>query len=989
MLKTSREKPKAEFSILSSEQATGSFSLLWLLLALITTVYSSLTVLPFLTNLLGLGILPPVALIGAGLGVIWLCGWAVRQKQHNFVLTDGAGAVVSILAFSLTLLYCFTQAAPYHFLPVGTTVDSTHHFILADFIKSHQALPLHPTPTEAARLLEMQAYPPAFHLVVALISTVSGIDLAYVMFPLVAFLASLISAGVAALSYVLLPSSRWRPIVAFISACAAYLASGFFFDPFMYWDFYGQIAAFAALILGLYFTLHYFTTSYFPSLVLSTLAAFILTLAYTHWLPLLALPLLAAPIASKYQGVKTRTQQLASTIPQRIISTLYPSFFIALCLGVFGILFLKDRLNGTIVWTGGAGANFQLDGGLIVPVLLVLSLGALGLVGFYLSGRLRSWLPRLMSAYSLLVLIGGCLILLSLGRELSSFNLARLYPFDASIWLLVVLATGGAVLALLRGRPLLRFYLIVPVAVTLEIMVYLFIRPGGTANAYHLSKMYTVLLVLIAPTLLAPVLEAFFTSFPGLKKQATESHHNPKSSGQTWQFLILLACLVMAFLSYALLNFTSPDRSHGYAGPDIIATARAVQRLGYDPAKVELDLQPGLPAYFTYVGLLGQPRNVLADGYYKGQQRHSFETWLYDPLAPTLFLTDSYLALQSAYPQDARTRLLYRSGPVALISRSPGYLDNLVNRRTFFLNSHFQAGSDVLTVDLELGAVLDVFTSTQLFLSIGPRQEAAAPLLNDPFYKRNIALTLPTVSYNFQRGYLKFRFQDGYSRGEMNGQELGPDKFTLGPGEYTLWMQLYKDGQPIEQRKVEDFAFNSNRTITPLPLSEGAIALPEGLSQLRLEAPLPAPTDSPLTPTNAFFQQGERRLIQLTDWSVVPASAHPGQTVHLSQRYRSLADISPSYTLFVHLVDEGGTTVASSEEPPAHGLFPTWLWQPGQTLTIDQELTLPADLPPGSYSLQLGFYTGPDATRLDTWAGEPAQRIWESHFRLPNVLIIS
>jgi hypothetical protein len=49
---------------------------------------------------------------------------------------------------------------------------------------------------------------------------------------------------------------------------------------------------------------------------------------------------------------------------------------------------------------------------------------------------------------------------------------------------------------------------------------------------------------------------------------------------------------------------------------------------------------------------------------------------------------------------------------------------------------------------------------------------------------------------------------------------------------------------------------------------------------------------------------------------------------------------------------------------PAHGLIPTRVWIPGQTLKETTALQLPADLAPGEYTVVLGLYDEATMQRL-------------------------
>ena len=70
--------------------------------------------------------------------------------------------------------------------------------------------------------------------------------------------------------------------------------------------------------------------------------------------------------------------------------------------------------------------------------------------------------------------------------------------------------------------------------------------------------------------------------------------------------------------------------------------------------------------------------------------------------------------------------------------------------------------------------------------------------------------------------------------------------------------------------------------------------------------------------------------------------------------------LSTRYKVFLHLLDAQGRLVAQHDSEPVGGLAPTTAWPPGATVRDRRALVLPDQLPPGSYTLSVGMYTGDD-----------------------------
>jgi hypothetical protein len=89
-----------------------------------------------------------------------------------------------------------------------------------------------------------------------------------------------------------------------------------------------------------------------------------------------------------------------------------------------------------------------------------------------------------------------------------------------------------------------------------------------------------------------------------------------------------------------------------------------------------------------------------------------------------------------------------------------------------------------------------------------------------------------------------------------------------------------------------------------------------------------------------------------------------GDDLRLTLFWRALAPVDADYTVFVHLRNEGGATVAQRDSQPFEGLYPTSQWQAGETVVQPLDVELPVDLAAGTYFLYLGLYRLDTMTRL-------------------------
>ncbi len=80
--------------------------------------------------------------------------------------------------------------------------------------------------------------------------------------------------------------------------------------------------------------------------------------------------------------------------------------------------------------------------------------------------------------------------------------------------------------------------------------------------------------------------------------------------------------------------------------------------------------------------------------------------------------------------------------------------------------------------------------------------------------------------------------------------------------------------------------------------------------------------------------------------------------------WRAEQDMPKSYKVFVQLLDANGTPRAQADVIPGNGTRPTWSWLPGEVISHEVVLQIPADLPVGTYRLTAGLYGEMEGQRL-------------------------
>ncbi|HUS15888.1 MAG TPA: hypothetical protein VM536_12860, partial [Chloroflexia bacterium] len=139
-------------------------------------------------------------------------------------------------------------------------------------------------------------------------------------------------------------------------------------------------------------------------------------------------------------------------------------------------------------------------------------------------------------------------------------------------------------------------------------------------------------------------------------------------------------------------------------------------------------------------------------------------------------------------------------------------------------------------------------------------------------------------------------------------------------------------------------------------------------------------------PNRQAIVAGDPALLQLIGYALGPAA--PGQALAVTLYWQALAAIPQDYTVFVHVFDAQGVPVAQQDGQPLDGRAPTSWWAPGEVFRDVHQVDLPADLPPGSYAVQVGLYYWATGERLPLFTAA-AQRLTDDTWQLPTTLSVS
>lgn len=112
---------------------------------------------------------------------------------------------------------------------------------------------------------------------------------------------------------------------------------------------------------------------------------------------------------------------------------------------------------------------------------------------------------------------------------------------------------------------------------------------------------------------------------------------------------------------------------------------------------------------------------------------------------------------------------------------------------------------------------------------------------------------------------------------------------------------------------------------------------------------------SPRTPSAARWP--DRALI---GYDIDKTVFAPGQKIFLQLWWRADTAIEGDWTVFTHVLGpprgDGSVVWAGLDARPGLGSIPTGAWRVGDIILDEYQITLPDDIPPGQYQLEIGWY---------------------------------
>ncbi|MBI4770230.1 MAG: hypothetical protein HY784_07430 [Chloroflexi bacterium] len=112
--------------------------------------------------------------------------------------------------------------------------------------------------------------------------------------------------------------------------------------------------------------------------------------------------------------------------------------------------------------------------------------------------------------------------------------------------------------------------------------------------------------------------------------------------------------------------------------------------------------------------------------------------------------------------------------------------------------------------------------------------------------------------------------------------------------------------------------------------------------------------------------------ILLTHSSLDTPIVAPGGQAEVTLHWQGLQTIAEDYTVFVHLLGPDGLVHGQVDAWPVSGTQATSQWKPGEKIEDHYRIQVPADAPPGEYTVEVGLYLLATLERLPVLNAEGA-----------------
>jgi len=126
--------------------------------------------------------------------------------------------------------------------------------------------------------------------------------------------------------------------------------------------------------------------------------------------------------------------------------------------------------------------------------------------------------------------------------------------------------------------------------------------------------------------------------------------------------------------------------------------------------------------------------------------------------------------------------------------------------------------------------------------------------------------------------------------------------------------------------------------------------------------------------------------IDLVGYATQPSTLNPGSTLDVTLDWAPHQRPRSDYTVFIHLLDSQGKPLVIGDAPPVNGTYPTTVWDAGEVIADVHHLTIGANVPPGTYSLEVGLYDSQTLKRVPVF--DERGKIVDDRVLIPGIVVV-
>ena len=110
--------------------------------------------------------------------------------------------------------------------------------------------------------------------------------------------------------------------------------------------------------------------------------------------------------------------------------------------------------------------------------------------------------------------------------------------------------------------------------------------------------------------------------------------------------------------------------------------------------------------------------------------------------------------------------------------------------------------------------------------------------------------------------------------------------------------------------------------------------------------------------------------VKLVGYALDQETVRPGESLVLTLYWQAIAPMETSYTVFTHILDEGGAIKAQKDGRPVESTYPTTQWRSGEIVVDPHKVMVGPEVAPGRYAIEVGLYQSESGQRLEVIAAD-------------------